>query len=134
MLDFLKLVTSASHKFGHVECWISNICCSQAQWKKSKQIFKIRQGQIDDMPMIEWVGGNIFVGFNQMLALFSKYRISSYSFRGNYSFLNLEIIRPKVTVHKCAETIWGNTVLHFTEVEEVLLIDLKNYHFYLKMP
>ena len=42
----------------------------------------------------------------------SIYRISSYSFRGNYSFLNLEIqrsqyIRPKVTVHKCAETIQG---------------------------
>ena len=42
----------------------------------------------------------------------SRYRISSYSFRGNYSFLNLEIqrpqyIRPKVTVHKCAETIQG---------------------------
>ena len=41
-----------------------------------------------------------------------KYRISSYSFRGNYSFLNLEIqrsqyIQPKVTVHKCAETIQG---------------------------
>ena len=40
------------------------------------------------------------------------YRISSYSFRGNYSFLNLEIqrskyIRPKVTVHKDAETIQG---------------------------
>ena len=40
------------------------------------------------------------------------YRISSYSFRGNYSFLNLEIqrsqyIRPKVTVHKGAETIQG---------------------------
>ena len=38
--------------------------------------------------------------------------ISSYCFRGNYSFLNLEIqrsqyIRPKVTVHKCAETIQG---------------------------
>ena len=37
---------------------------------------------------------------------------SSYSFRGNYSFLNLEIqrsqyIRLKVTVHKCAETIQG---------------------------
>ena len=36
--------------------------------------------------------------------------ISSYSFRGNYSFLNSEIqrsqyIRPKVTVHKCAKTI-----------------------------
>ena len=42
----------------------------------------------------------------------NKYCISSYSFRGNYSFLNLEIqksqyIRPKVTVHKCAETIQG---------------------------
>ena len=41
-----------------------------------------------------------------------KYRISSCSFRGNYSFLNFEIqrsqsIRPKVTVHKCAETIQG---------------------------
>ena len=40
------------------------------------------------------------------------YRISSYSFRGNYSLLNLEIqssqyIRPKVTVHKGAETIQG---------------------------
>ena len=38
------------------------------------------------------------------------YRISSYSFRGNYSFLNWEIhgsqyIRSKVTVHKCAEII-----------------------------
>ena len=30
-------------------------------------------------------------------------RISSYSFRGNYSFLNLW--NSKVTVHKCAETI-----------------------------
>ena len=41
-----------------------------------------------------------------------RYRISSYSFRRNYSFLDLEIqrsqyIRPKVTVHKCAETIQG---------------------------
>ena len=41
-----------------------------------------------------------------------NYRISSYSFRGNYSFLDLEIkrsqyIRPRVTVHKCAETIQG---------------------------
>ena len=43
---------------------------------------------------------------------FLTYRISSYSFRGNYSFLNLEIqrsqyIRPNVTVHKGAETIQG---------------------------
>ena len=41
-----------------------------------------------------------------------NYRISSYSFRGNYSFLNMEIQRsqykrPKVTVHKGAETIQG---------------------------
>ena len=38
------------------------------------------------------------------------FRISSYNFRGNYSFLNLEIqrshyIRPKVTVNKGSETI-----------------------------
>ena len=42
----------------------------------------------------------------------TNYRISSYSFRGNYSFLDLEIqrsqyIRPKVTVHKGVETIQG---------------------------
>ena len=35
-----------------------------------------------------------------------------YSFRGNYSFLNLEIqrsqyIRPKVTIHNCVEIIQG---------------------------
>ena len=41
-----------------------------------------------------------------------NYRVSSYSFRGNYSFLDLEIqrsqyIRSKVTVHKGAETIQG---------------------------
>ena len=40
------------------------------------------------------------------------YRISSYSFRGNYSFFDFETqrsqyIRSKVTVHKCAETIQG---------------------------
>ena len=44
--------------------------------------------------------------------LYFIYRVSSYSFRGNYSFLDLEIqrseyIRPKVTLHKCAETIQG---------------------------
>ena len=41
-----------------------------------------------------------------------NYHISSSSFHGNYSSLNLEIqrshyIRPKVTVHKDAETIQG---------------------------
>ena len=42
----------------------------------------------------------------------SRYCISSYSFHGNYSFLNWKskdshYIRPKVTVHKGAETIQG---------------------------
>ena len=50
------------------------------------------------------------VPFSTVIPLY--YRISSYSFRGNYSFLNLEIqrsqcIRPKVTVHKGAATIQG---------------------------
>ena len=48
----------------------------------------------------------------------SKYRISSYSFRGNYSFLNLDIQKSQyLKVRKLfkggnysrAETIWGNT-------------------------
>ena len=43
------------------------------------------------------------------------YRISSYSFLGNYSVLNLETqrsqyIRPKATVHKGAETIQGRKI------------------------
>ena len=47
-----------------------------------------------------------------MDALNSFTVFSSYSFHGNYSFLNLEFqrsqyIRPKVTVHKGAETIQG---------------------------
>ena len=42
----------------------------------------------------------------------SMYRISSYSFRGNYSFLNLEMqrsqyTRPKVIVDRGMETIQG---------------------------
>ena len=46
----------------------------------------------------------------------TKYRISSYSLREKYSFLNLEIqrsqyIRPKVTVHKCAETSQGRKLV-----------------------
>ena len=48
-----------------------------------------------------------------------RYRISSYSFRGNYSFLNLEKQRSQyINMRKLfkggkysrAETIWGNTV------------------------
>ena len=56
-----------------------------------------------------------------MLSYFIRYYcISSYSFRGNCSFLNLEIqkslyIRRKVTVHTCAETMWGNTVCFFLD-------------------
>ena len=54
-----------------------------------------------------WYQINALFGVNK-----STYHISSYSFRGNYSFLDLEIqrsqyIRPKVTVHRCAETIQG---------------------------
>ena len=56
-----------------------------------------------------------------------KYRISSYSFRGNYSFLSLEIqrlqyTRQKVTVHKCEETIQvfitkdAETIQNFQEI------------------
>ena len=54
-----------------------------------------------------------FRGHSQaMFTRWGRYRISSYNFRGNYSFLNLEIqraqyIRPKVTVHKYVETIQG---------------------------
>ena len=39
----------------------------------------------------------------------TTYRISSYSFRGQLFFSKFG--NPKVTVHKCAETIWGNTVV-----------------------
>jgi hypothetical protein len=47
---------------------------------------------------------------------FYNYHTSSYIFCGNYSFLNLETqrsqyIRPKVTVHKGAETIQGRKLI-----------------------
>ena len=64
----------------------------------------------------------------QMHDFFSEcllYRISSYSFRGNwnYSFLNLEIqrsqyIMPKVTVHKGEETIQGRKL--YEEIRYIL--------------
>ena len=44
-----------------------------------------------------------------------RYHISSYSFCGNYTFLTfalLYVLWPLITVHKCAETIWGNTVFN----------------------
>ena len=49
------------------------------------------------------------------------------SFRGNYSFLDLEIqrsqyIRPKVTVNKCAETIQGRKV--YEEIRYPLRVKL----------
>ena len=56
-----------------------------------------------------------------------KYRISSHSFRGNYSFLNLEIQRSKyINLRKLfkagnysrAETIWGNTVFMWFEKQD----------------
>ena len=56
-----------------------------------------------------------------------EYRISSYGFRGNYSFFNLEIqrsqyIRPKVTVHKGAETIQRRKL--YEEIRYVMLKSL----------
>ena len=53
------------------------------------------------------------------------YRISSYNFRGKYSFLNLEIqrshyIRPKVTVHKCAGIIRMGVLFEGGSYEEIL--------------
>ena len=65
---------------------------------------------------------------NQFCSMCIKcaYRISSYSFRGNYSFLNLDIQRSqykRLKVRKLfkggnysrAETIWGNTVCTFSD-------------------
>ena len=56
------------------------------------------------------------------------YPISSYSFRGNYSLLNLKIqrsqyIRPKVKVHKGAETIQGRKL--YEEIWYVIFIENK---------
>ena len=57
---------------------------------------------------------------NVTCVAFEEYRISSYSFRGNYSFCNLEIQRlqyinvPKLfkgRSYSRAETIWGNTAV-----------------------
>ena len=54
-----------------------------------------------------------------------RYRISSYSFRGNYSFLDLEIQRSQyINVRKLfkggnysrAEIIWGNTVRKYLQL------------------
>jgi hypothetical protein len=52
-------------------------------------------------------------------SLKETHRIAANSFRGKYSFLKVEIqrsqyIRPKVTVHKCAETIQGRKL--FAEI------------------
>ena len=61
------------------------------------------------------------------------YRISSYSFRGNYSFKNLEIqrshyITPNVTVHKCAETIQGRKLFKGGNYEEIRYTDFSPYY------
>ena len=62
----------------------------------------------------------------QLILPITTYLISSYSFRRNYSFLNTKIqrsqyIKPKVTVHKCAETIQGRKLY-----EEIRNLDLLN--------
>ena len=60
-----------------------------------------------------------FIPNNLIIKIRCAYRISANSFRGKYSFLKVEIqrsqyIRPKVTVHKCAETIQGRKL--FAEI------------------
>ena len=72
---------------------------------KGPKIFCENKGTSDNLKVV------LTPAWNHKARLHT-YRISSYSFRGNYSFLNLEIqrsqyIRPKVTVHKGAETIQG---------------------------
>ena len=67
------------------------------------------------------------MGIFELGAHKENYSISSYSFRGNYSFLDLEIqrsqyIRPKVTVHKCAETIQGRKL--YEEIRYLGYLDL----------
>ena len=59
---------------------------------------------------------------------YSRYRISSYSFHRNYTFLNLEIqrsqkIRPKVTVQKGAETIQGRKL--YEEIRYLEYLEVK---------
>ena len=62
-----------------------------------------------------------------MVIVYYHHSISSYSFRGNYSFLNLEIQRSQyIRVRKIfkggnysrAETIWGNTVYDYVITED----------------
>ena len=60
------------------------------------------------------------------MAASNNYHIYLNSFRRNYSFLNLEIqrsqyIRPKVTVHKAAETIQGRKL--YEEIRYFILTD-----------
>ena len=59
---------------------------------------------------------------------YTLYRNSSYSFGGNYFSLNLEIqksqyIRPKVTVHKCAEIIQGRKL--YEEIQYTAKFEIK---------
>ena len=65
-------------------------------------------------PLFQFFCGSLFGLLFSLITVHTTntYRISSYSFCGNHSFLNLEIqrsqyIRPKVTVYRCAETIQG---------------------------
>ena len=65
----------------------------------------------------------------------SKYCISSYSFHGNYSFLDLKIqrsqyIMPKVTVHKGAETIQGRKLFNYMRKYGIFRRILSNGYFH----
>ena len=95
--------------YGHIiweeisKMWIVNVPTSiffRATWSNKWRFVSLRHHQPLNKPHTD------------QKTMKNIYRSSSYSFRSNYSFLNLEILRsqyigPKVIVHKCAENIQG---------------------------
>ena len=112
LMDFLCLLTL---RFFSSSYWVrrfSLACCRS--WKGILVIFHFEKFTPKSACSITF---ECFFSNND-------YRITSYSFRRNYSFLDLEIqrsqyIRPNVTKHKCAENIQGRK-LH----EEIRYLEL----------
>ena len=64
----------------------------------------------------------------------SKYRISSISFRGNYSFFGFgssQYIRPKVKVHKFVETIQGRKLFKGEKLYEEIYSTFFRYELHI---
>ena len=113
--------------FMHFECLQGQVDSSNWQFLSGATLFQVQiwpaTSRVDSRKWPEnlWKvlmylnfidGKRPRVKFWYIWNILCMYRISSYSFRGNYSFLDSEIqksqyIKPKVTVHKCAETIQG---------------------------